>query len=79
MADPVGGVYPVNGPFTYHLHEVPQTEYNRTRIRNRIGPQVFIVQKDADGNEYRFAEISPLVAPGEPEWAVRALNRAAKP
>ncbi len=71
-----GSVDPVRGPCRYELKFVEATEANTSAARfgYQTGPEVFIMQVDADGNSRIFAEINQLTAPGEAEWAVRALN-----
>lgn len=68
-----GGVDPTRGPFTYWIREIPQ---HTNKLED--GPLVYIMQKDADGNDYVFCEMSQLGHPQDAKFTVDALNASSK-
>lgn len=77
MAGIQGKIEEVKGPFTYWVEEVaPDPEINRgKKEEHRVGPNLFLMQRDKHGNDYIFAEISPLVSPADVKEVLRKLNK----
>lgn len=74
----VGGqVDPVRGPFTFWVDEVPAAPAVNAgrKLEDQVGPDLFLMMKDGDGNDYLFAEISPLVAPEDVTLVLKRLNK----
>lgn len=71
-----GNVDPVRGPFHWKLRDEPQKSPTPVKSGHDWGPRVFLVQIDADGNEYDFAEISALADPADVRKVLKVLNKA---